>query len=120
MGAGQRALIATKRWADILKSRVRVLVGAIWLYSRFDEPLGPRNVSLPMQLNEVALVSSSLILAPTQMQGAIGALNEKLAAIFLMGLACDSAQAKDAFYRCGHDSSYEEIAMAIRNDRQRS
>ena len=40
----------------------------------------------------------------------------KTAAVVLLALVGGSAQAKDTFYRCGHDSSYEEISMAIQND----
>jgi hypothetical protein len=38
-----------------------------------------------------------------------------LAAILLL-LTCASAQAKDAYYRCKHDSSNEEISMAIQGE----
>ena len=67
-----------------------------------------------MQLNKVALVSFTPCARANRAHLVL--LMRTLAAIFLIGLAWGNAQAKDAFYRCGHDSSYEEIAMAIRND----
>ena len=81
--------------------------------------LGPRNEFPLLQLNEVASVSSTLSpgRAPSQKCRCvpIGA-PMKTAAVVLLALVGGSAQAKDTFYRCGHDSSYEEISMAIQND----
>lgn len=39
-----------------------------------------------------------------------------LAAILSILFACGIAQAKDSFYRCKHDSSNEEISLAVRSD----